>query len=148
MRSHGVRVSCALLLVGAVYGNIDRLVHQPSCGYISKFSRHSVVSQFNIVRSDLIDNETTPLQVGNGNFAFNVDTTGMQVHLFGYRYYHLINLQGRHTCRSTRYPAGPGITTRSLRMGMNFKAVPLNTNQCIQGVTVRLQGRHARDIWA
>jgi hypothetical protein len=38
----------------------------------------------------------------------------MQVHLFGYRYYHLINLQGRHTCRSTRYPAGPGITTRSL----------------------------------
>lgn len=40
--------------------------------------RQTVVSQFNIIRTDLIDNETTPLQVGNGNFAFNVDNTGMQ----------------------------------------------------------------------
>ncbi|POS72966.1 hypothetical protein DHEL01_v208636 [Diaporthe helianthi] len=30
------------------------------------------------MRSRLIDNTTTPLQVGNGNFAFNVDNTGMQ----------------------------------------------------------------------
>jgi hypothetical protein len=37
------------------------------------------VSKFNIVRTNLINNETTPLQVGNGNFAFNVDNTGMQV---------------------------------------------------------------------
>lgn len=37
------------------------------------------MSQFNIVRTNLIDNETTPLQVGNGNFAFNVDNTGLQV---------------------------------------------------------------------
>lgn len=42
--------------------------------------RQHVVSQFNIVRTALIDNETTPLQVGNGGFAFNVDNTGMQVH--------------------------------------------------------------------
>lgn len=35
----------------------------------------------NIVRTNLIDNETTPLQVGNGNFAFGVDTTGMQTYL-------------------------------------------------------------------
>ncbi|RMZ74590.1 Six-hairpin glycosidase [Pyrenophora seminiperda CCB06] len=41
----------------------------------------SVVSQFNIIRANLIDNETTPLQVGNGNFAYNVDTTGMQSYL-------------------------------------------------------------------
>lgn len=41
--------------------------------------RQNVVSQFNIVRKSLINNETTPLQVGNGNFAFNVDSTGMQV---------------------------------------------------------------------
>lgn len=41
--------------------------------------RQSVVSRFNVVRTQLIDNETTPLQVGNGNFAFNVDNTGMQV---------------------------------------------------------------------
>jgi hypothetical protein len=41
--------------------------------------RQSIVSKFNIVRTSLIDNETTPLQVGNGNFAYNVDNTGMQV---------------------------------------------------------------------
>jgi hypothetical protein len=40
------------------------------------------VSQFNIVRKSLIDNETTPLQVGNGNFAFNVDNTGLQVRVY------------------------------------------------------------------
>lgn len=45
------------------------------------FPRQSIVSRFNIVRTNLIDNETTPLQVGNGNFAFNVDNTGMQVKL-------------------------------------------------------------------
>lgn len=92
MCSRGAAAYWALLLVGAVYGNIDRLVYRPSRRYISKSSRHSVVSKFNIVRSDLIDNETTPLQVGNGNFAFNVDTTGMQVRLSGYHYYHLNNL--------------------------------------------------------
>ena len=43
--------------------------------------RQSVVSQFNVIRTSLIDNETTPLQVGNGNFAFNVDNTGMQTFL-------------------------------------------------------------------
>jgi hypothetical protein len=42
-------------------------------------SRQHVVSKYNVVRTSLIDNETTPLQVGNGNFAFNVDNTGMQV---------------------------------------------------------------------
>lgn len=41
--------------------------------------RPGIVSQFNVVRTELIDNKTTPLQVGNGNFAFNVDNTGMQV---------------------------------------------------------------------
>jgi hypothetical protein len=46
--------------------------------------RQHVVSQFNIVRTRLVDNETTPLQVGNGNFAFNVDNTGMQVHSIQY----------------------------------------------------------------
>ncbi|KAF2107236.1 hypothetical protein BDV96DRAFT_616909 [Lophiotrema nucula] len=40
-----------------------------------------VVSKYNVVRTSLIGNETTPLQVGNGNFAFNVDNTGMQTFL-------------------------------------------------------------------
>lgn len=43
--------------------------------------RHRIVSDNNIVRTKLINNETTPLQVGNGNFAFGVDTTGMQTYL-------------------------------------------------------------------
>jgi hypothetical protein len=42
-------------------------------------TRQHVVSKYNVVRTSLIDNGTTPLQVGNGNFAFNVDNTGMQV---------------------------------------------------------------------
>lgn len=41
--------------------------------------RQGILSQFNVVRTSLIDNTSTPLQVGNGNFAFNVDNTGMQV---------------------------------------------------------------------
>ncbi|KAF2009606.1 hypothetical protein BU24DRAFT_455553 [Aaosphaeria arxii CBS 175.79] len=46
-----------------------------------KIDRRHIVSKHNIVRTHLIDNETTPLQVGNGNFAFNVDNTGMQTFL-------------------------------------------------------------------
>ncbi|KAK7962905.1 uncharacterized protein PG986_003730 [Apiospora aurea] len=41
--------------------------------------REAIVSKFNVVRTSLIGNTTTPLQVGNGDFAFNVDNTGMQV---------------------------------------------------------------------
>lgn len=45
------------------------------------YPRHRIVSENNVVRTALIDNKTTPLQVGNGNFAFSVDTTGMQTYL-------------------------------------------------------------------
>ncbi|KAH1953607.1 hypothetical protein KXW51_001617 [Aspergillus fumigatus] len=45
---------------------------------LGRIDREHVVSKYNVVRTNLIDNETTPLQVGNGNFAFNVDNTGMQ----------------------------------------------------------------------
>ncbi|KAJ0383686.1 hypothetical protein COL922a_009983 [Colletotrichum nupharicola] len=48
---------------------------------LGSIDRQRIVSQFNVVRTSLIDNETTPLQVGNGNFAFNVDNTGMQTFL-------------------------------------------------------------------
>ncbi|KAI2463750.1 Six-hairpin glycosidase-like protein [Annulohypoxylon bovei var. microspora] len=46
-----------------------------------KIDRQNVVTKYNIKREKLIDNDTTPLQVGNGNFAFNVDNTGMQTFL-------------------------------------------------------------------
>ncbi|KAH8725053.1 Six-hairpin glycosidase-like protein [Phaeosphaeriaceae sp. PMI808] len=44
----------------------------------AQINRQKIVSQFNIVRTSLINDDTTPLQVGNGNFAYNVDNTGMQ----------------------------------------------------------------------
>ncbi|KAL4884937.1 Six-hairpin glycosidase-like protein [Aspergillus karnatakaensis] len=40
-----------------------------------------IVSKYNVIRTSLIDNETTPLQVGNGDFAFGLDNTGMQTFL-------------------------------------------------------------------
>ncbi|KAF1998188.1 hypothetical protein P154DRAFT_621947 [Amniculicola lignicola CBS 123094] len=46
-----------------------------------KIDRERIVTKYNVVRTQLIDNATTPLQVGNGNFAFNVDNTGMQTFL-------------------------------------------------------------------
>ncbi|KAI1639131.1 Six-hairpin glycosidase-like protein [Biscogniauxia mediterranea] len=44
-------------------------------------NRKDIVTKYNVVRTNLIDNNTTPLQVGNGNFAYNVDNTGMQTFL-------------------------------------------------------------------
>ncbi|KAL4930268.1 Six-hairpin glycosidase-like protein [Aspergillus undulatus] len=48
---------------------------------LGEIDRQHVVSQYNVVRTSLIDNETTPLQVGNGDFAFGVDNSGMQTFL-------------------------------------------------------------------
>ncbi|KAJ0421216.1 Six-hairpin glycosidase-like protein [Aspergillus carlsbadensis] len=45
---------------------------------LGRIDREAIVSKYNVVRTNLIDNETTPLQVGNGDFAFSVDNTGMQ----------------------------------------------------------------------
>ncbi|KAL5000867.1 Six-hairpin glycosidase-like protein [Aspergillus recurvatus] len=54
---------CLWILPATVFGRIDR---------------KSIVSKYKVVRTSLIDDETTPLQVGNGDFAFSVDNTGMQ----------------------------------------------------------------------
>ncbi|KAI5925895.1 Six-hairpin glycosidase-like protein [Camillea tinctor] len=43
--------------------------------------RQGLVTKYNVFRTTLVDNNTTPLQVGNGNFAYNVDNTGMQTFL-------------------------------------------------------------------
>ena len=53
--------------------------HQDEEYLLTEHTREKIVSQFNIIRTNLVDNNTTPLQVGNGNFAFNVDNTGLQV---------------------------------------------------------------------
>jgi hypothetical protein len=57
------------------------------------------VTENNIIRKGLITNETTPLQVGNGNFAFNVDTTGMQTYL-------PFNIMSRWAWHNDTEPAG------------------------------------------
>lgn len=41
--------------------------------------RHAIVSHFNPIRN--ASNPTTPMQVGNGNFAFGADVTGLQTFL-------------------------------------------------------------------
>ncbi|KAI0901248.1 Six-hairpin glycosidase-like protein [Annulohypoxylon nitens] len=46
-----------------------------------KIDKQRIITKYNVKREELIDNATTPLQVGNGNFAFNVDNTGMQTFL-------------------------------------------------------------------
>jgi len=42
----------------------------------SKINRKEVVQSFNPVRN--ASSNSTPVQVGNGNFAFGVDITGLQ----------------------------------------------------------------------
>lgn len=42
----------------------------------SPIDRQKVVQAFNVYRN--ASSSTTPLQVGNGNFAFGVDVTGLQ----------------------------------------------------------------------
>lgn len=44
--------------------------------YTTKIDRRRIVKQFNPYRN--ASSDTTPLQVGNGNFAFGVDITGLQ----------------------------------------------------------------------
>lgn len=41
--------------------------------------RQSIVSRYPIVRTALANESITPLMVGNGDFAYSVDNTGMQV---------------------------------------------------------------------
>ncbi|KAI3327820.1 Six-hairpin glycosidase-like protein [Xylariaceae sp. AK1471] len=60
-----------------VLWSILLLTNAVSCA----INRQGIVSRYNVVRTALIDNNTTPLQVGNGNFAYNVDNTGMQTFL-------------------------------------------------------------------
>jgi hypothetical protein len=38
--------------------------------------RHAIVSRYNPTRN--VSSTTTPMQVGNGNFAFGADVTGLQ----------------------------------------------------------------------
>lgn len=41
-------------------------------------NRRSLVQRFNPTRNAFLQNTSTPMQVGNGNFAFGADVTGLQ----------------------------------------------------------------------
>jgi hypothetical protein len=58
-----------------------------------KINRKQVVSRFNPVRH--ASSNSTPVQVGNGNFAFGTDVTGLQTFLP----YGILSSWGFHWCR-------------------------------------------------
>ncbi|KAI0075593.1 hypothetical protein K474DRAFT_1646312 [Panus rudis PR-1116 ss-1] len=53
------------------------VIHSPIA--LAAIDRHAVVSRYNPVRN--ASSPTTPMQVGNGNFAFGTDVTGLQTFL-------------------------------------------------------------------
>lgn len=69
---------------------------------ISVSQRRKVVRSFNIRRTQSSD--TTPLQVGNGNFAFGADVTGLQT----FQPYAIMSTWGWH---NFSLPTTPGQTS-------------------------------------
>ncbi|CBY00472.1 hypothetical protein LEMA_P016020.1 [Plenodomus lingam JN3] len=58
------------------------------CVAYGRIDRQRVVSQFNIIRNNLIDNETTPLQVGNANGELPSDYKGAMRETYGREVYY------------------------------------------------------------
>ncbi|KAE8398172.1 Six-hairpin glycosidase-like protein [Aspergillus pseudonomiae] len=79
------------------------LASAPALGSID---RQRIVSKYNVVRSNLITNKTTPLQVGNGRSPRRI-TSDTVTHK-----------ASRHFSHSTHCPAGAGITILYQAMGM------------------------------
>lgn len=92
----------------------------PSVAAIPEIQRRRVVERFNVRRNE--SSTSTPLQVGNGNFAFGADVTGLQT----FRPFAIMSTWGWHNfslpiapnqtsidgeCRSLRFcrcePLGP-----------------------------------------
>ena len=53
------------------------LIHAAAAA--SRIDRHAIVSRYNPVRT--ASSNSTPMQVGNGHFAFGADVTGLQTFL-------------------------------------------------------------------
>lgn len=79
----------------------------------SKIDRKQVVSSFNPVRHE--SSSSTPVQVGNGNFAFGVDVTGLQTFMpFG-----TLSSWGWH---NFSLPTAPGQTSTADFTGLDWQA--------------------------
>lgn len=76
-----------------------------------KVDRHEIVQSFNPHRN--ASSSTTPLQVGNGNFAFGVDVTGLQtfspfatMSTWGWHNFSLPTTEGQTSVDGKHLPAG------------------------------------------
>lgn len=87
-----MRILSALLLVVAAVCLADALI-------IPVSQRRNVVRSFNVKRNSSSD--STPLQVGNGNFAFGADITGLQT----FKPYAILSTWGWH---NFSLPTTPG----------------------------------------
>lgn len=77
----------------------------------SKINRRDVIEKFNPVRH--ASSNSTPMQVGNGNFAFGVDVTGLQTFLP----YATLSSWGWH---NFSLPFTPGQTSPDDFTGLNW----------------------------
>ncbi|KAH8888368.1 hypothetical protein GQ53DRAFT_795894 [Thozetella sp. PMI_491] len=87
------------------------LLLMPLTGAISCTQRHRVVSAFNVRRNT--SSETTPLQVGNGNFAFGADITGLQT----FKPFGILSTWGWH---NFSLPTTPNQTSIADFTGLNW----------------------------
>ncbi|KAI0484272.1 Six-hairpin glycosidase-like protein [Xylariaceae sp. FL0804] len=80
-------------------------------GAVHKIDRQNVVRSFNPSRN--ASSDTTPLQVGNGNFAFGVDVTGLQT----FKPYATMSTWGWH---NFSLPTTPGQTSPTDFTGLDW----------------------------
>jgi hypothetical protein len=83
----------------------------------SRINRKEVVGKFNPVRH--ASSNSTPMQVGNGNFAFGVDVTGLQTFLP----YATLSSWGWH---NFSLPTTPGQTSPDDFTGLNWYRLNLS----------------------
>lgn len=100
-----MRVLCLFFLLSSLAEAVS--VHQ----------RRKVVRSFNIRRSKSSD--STPLQVGNGNFAFGADVTGLQT----FKPFAIMSTWGWHNFSLPTTPGQTSVDGRSI-VHLSVYAIP------------------------
>lgn len=70
---------CSAWILLALSAAAAAAVASTTVGSSARIDRHAIVSRYNPVRT--ASSTTTPMQVGNGHFAFGADVTGLQTFL-------------------------------------------------------------------
>jgi len=86
---------------------------------VSVGRRRKIVQSFNVRRSKSSD--STPLQVGNGNFAFGADVTGLQT----FKPYAIMSTWGWHNFSLPTNPGQTSVEGKQL-LGRPLSATVLN----------------------